>query len=94
MLGHAIEGGGREANGLAAFGLVLAEEMPDQQRNVLGALGECGDVDREDGEAVEEILAKAAGVDRGVNVAVGGGEDAHVDRDLALAADPLDDSLL
>ena len=63
--------------------------MGDQQRDVACPFGERGQVDREDGEAVEEILAEAAGVDRGVDVAMGGGDDAHVDRDLAAAADPL-----
>ena len=38
-------------------------------------------------DAKVQILAKAAVVHRGIEVAVGRGDEAHVERDLALAAE-------
>ena len=45
-------------------------------------------------EAEEEILAEAPLLDRRVEVAVGGGDDAHVERHLVVAADGPDAALL
>ena len=56
--------------------------------------GKTRNLDREDGEAVEQIFAEGAGVDRRVDVAMGGGDDPHVHADLAAAADPLHGALL
>jgi hypothetical protein len=72
----------------------LGEEMLDQQRHVLAALAERRQVDREDGEAIEEILAETLGRNGFVDVAVSGGDYAGVDRDLAAAADALHRTLL
>ena len=45
-------------------------------------------------DAEVEVLAEAALLDRGLEVAVGGGDDAHVDRHLAVAADRANAPLL
>ena len=49
-----------------------------------------GELDRHDGEPVVEVLAEAALVDRAREVAVGRGDDADVDRALAVLADAPD----
>ena len=43
--------------------------------------------DREDGEAIEKIFSKRAGRDGFVEVAMGGGDHADVDGNLAMIAD-------
>ena len=52
------------------------------------------DPDRNDVQAVVEILAEIPALDRGVEIAVRGGEDAHVDVNRMTAAHPLDLALL
>ena len=47
-----------------------------------------GIVDHEDRQAMVEVLAEAAGLDQRLDVLVGGRDDAQLDRDLALAAEP------
>ena len=68
--------------------------MLDQRRDVLGALPQRRHREREDDDAVVEILAERALAHQCVEVAVGGRDDAHVDGDRAIAADPLDLALL
>ena len=86
MLGQAGMAGRGQARRLA---LRAGEEMRDEQGNVAGPLGQRRQVDREDAEAIEEVFAEAALVDRRIDVAMGGGDDADVDRDLAATADSL-----
>src|SRR5262249_22324834 len=56
----------------------LGHQEVDQQRQVFPAFAEGRQVDREDAEAVVEVLAEGAVADGPEQVAVGGGQDAHV----------------
>ncbi len=70
-------GGGFDARESGA--LPGVDEMADEGRDVLFAFAEGGQADGEDVEAVEEVLAETAGGNFGLEVAVGGGDDAEVD---------------
>ncbi len=61
--------------------------MLGEQRNVFAAGAQRRQVDGDDVEAVEEILAEAAVAHRLAQIDVGGGEDAHVHLDLLNAAE-------
>src|SRR3546814_16767646 len=78
-----------EAHGALAVG-DLAQEVADEQRHVLAPFGQARQVDREDGETVEEVLAETEMADRHVDVARGGGNEAAVDIDMAAPAAALD----
>src|SRR5439155_21436658 len=54
------------------------------------ALAQRRQVDRHDGEAVEEVLAELAGADSLGKIAIGGRDDARVDRNGRSAADAVD----
>src|SRR3546814_13670150 len=82
-----------EAHGALAVG-DLAQEVADEQRHVLAPFGQARQVDREDGETVEEVLAETAMADRLVDVEMGGGNDAAVERDLAAPAAALDGAFI
>src|SRR5690606_28619499 len=87
--GDEVEGGGREAGGPASD---LAVEVGEQGEGevddaVAVALAQRRQAEREDGETIVEVLAEGAGADGGVEVAVGGGDQADVDLDLASAAE-------
>ena len=75
------------------FAALLAADLVHQEAgevgDVLHALAQGGQVDRHHVEPVVEVLAEAPGLDLGFEVAVGGGDDAHVDLDGAGAADAL-----
>ena len=58
------------------------------------ALAQRRDVQREHGEPVVEVGAEAAAVHLALEVAVGGGDDAHVDACARSRADALDLALL
>ena len=75
------------------LGVALQEEL-DQRRDVLAALAQGRQVDRDDVEPVVQVLAEPAGVDLVEQVAVGGGDDPGVDLDGAGVADPLELPLL
>ena len=62
------------------LGVALQEEL-DQERDVVAALAEGGQVDRHDVEPVVQVLAEPAGVDLVEQVAVGRGDDPGVDLD-------------
>ncbi len=72
----------------------LGHEVAREPCGVLGALAERRDVQRDDRETVEEILAELAGRDHGLEIAVRGGDDAHVDADGLGSADALELALL
>ena len=57
---------------------VLAQEVLDQQRDVLVALAQRRQVDGDHVEPVEEVLAEGALLHGFGQVGVGGGDDAHV----------------
>src|ERR1700678_4405874 len=76
---------------LAGFEIVLFgevfEEAVDEQRNVFAAAAQGGQVDGDDVEAVEEVVAKLAVADGLAQVDVGGGYDADIDLRLLRAAE-------
>ena len=73
----------------------LLEEELHQQRQVALALAQRRDVDVEDVEAVVEVLAEQARRDHALlQVAVGRGDDAHVDAHRLVGAQRLDHPLL
>ena len=61
--------------------------MVHQGRDVVDAIAQGRHRQRHHVEAVEEIFPKAARLHLGFEVAVGGGDDAHIHRQLALGAD-------
>ena len=72
----------------------LVDQEPHEQRDVLGAVAERRERDREDAEAVVEVFAERLVADGLEQVAVGGGDDPDVDRHRRAAADALDLALL
>ena len=74
--------------------LRVGEQALDEQRDVLAAVAQSGDLDRDDVEAIEEILAERARARAFAEIAVGRGEDAHVDLALLVRADRADDAAL
>src|SRR5438876_2551035 len=70
------------------------EEVLDQERQVLDPLAQPRQRDRDDVQPVVQVLAEASRLHLGLEVLVGGREDAHVDLERAVAADPLELALL
>ncbi len=68
--------------------------MARQLRHVLPPLTQGRHADRYDGEPVIQVLAEAPGRDLGLQVAVGGGDDAHVHLDPRVTADALEGLVL
>ena len=68
--------------------------MLDQQRDVAGALAQRRQLDVDDAEAEEEVLAEAAALDVLAEVAVGGRDDARVERDRSRVPPTRVDALL
>ena len=75
-------------------GGIFLEEVIDQQRDVFAALAQRRNADRDDVQAIVEIFAKQVFGNGFVEIAVGGGNDAHVDGDFAGAADRTHGALL
>ena len=84
------DGGGEAGLGLGEFG----EETGGEGEDVFGAFAQGGQVNLEDGEAVEEVFAEAAGFDLIVEIAVGGGEEARGGVVFAVGADALEAAVL
>jgi len=63
--------------------------MARHQRNVFAPVAQRGQANRDDAQAIEQILAKRAGGDEFVEAAIGGRDDAHRDTNGLFAADPL-----
>src|SRR5947199_180246 len=70
------------------------EEVLDQERQVLDPLAQRRQQDRDDVQPVVQVLAEAPRLHFGLEVLVGGGEDADVDLEGAVAAHPLELALL
>ena len=68
----------------------LRHEPPHQQRDVVDALAQRRHVDREDVQAIEQVLAKAAVGNPQLQVAMGRGDDAGVEMNRLRAAEPLE----
>ena len=74
-LGAAGQSGDFFAVGLAVF----FQEKLHQRRNVFQPLGQRRDADLDGAQAVEQIFAETPGENLGAQIAVGGGNQAHVD---------------
>ena len=72
----------------------LREEALDERGDVLGAFPECRQGDLDHLQAVVQVLAEAPLLDLGLEVAMGRRDDANVDLDRRVAADPLEGVLL
>ena len=68
-------------------GARLGEKLLDQRRDVLAPRAQRRQLERDDLEAVQQVLAKPALLDQHAQVAMGRGDHAHVDLALAGAAD-------
>ena len=68
--------------------------MAHQRRQIVRALAQRRHVNRDDVEAIEQVLAERAAGDLLLEVLVGGGDDPHVHLDDAVAAEPLELLLL
>ena len=79
---------------LARAARVPPDEVLDEQRDVLAALAQRRHRDRDDVQPVEQILLELAFADQLPQVAVGRGDDAHVDLDRALGSQRLELALL
>src|ERR1700761_3505111 len=86
---------GGEALEIGAFLFVeLGEEVAGDEQDVLVALAQGRQLDRDDVQPVVEILAEAPGLDLGQGIAVGGADDADIDLLGDVAADALDAAAL
>ncbi len=74
-------------------GVFLGEELRELD-HVGGPLAERRQLQVDDVEAEQQVLAEGAGARRFHEIAVGGGDDADIDRHRAGAADAVDDALL
>ena len=75
---------------LLLFVAVLAQVVIDERRDLLAPLAQRRQLQADDVEAVEEVLAEAALGDELFEVGVGGGDDAHVDLDRLRLAERVD----
>ena len=66
------------------------QQVEGQRRDVLAPLRKARQRDREDMQSMVEVAPEGARGDRAGEIAVGRRDDAHVDGDLALAAEPGD----
>src|SRR5215470_4468372 len=80
--------GGDRGHGPPRAPARLAEEIVGEGGNVLGAVAKGRQADGEDVEPVVEITAKAANGYVGLEIGVGGGDDADVHATSASASDP------
>src|SRR4029079_2198568 len=72
----------------------LREKVFDEMRNVASALAECRQLDRNDVEAIEEVLSKRALRLQLLEVTIGRGDEANVDANSLDAANALELALL
>src|SRR5882724_9044655 len=85
---------GDPVDALLARHLAVAQELADQERDILDALAQRRDAYRHHVDAVVEVLAHPPLGHRLRQLHVGGGDDAHVDLDAAVRAELLDLALL
>ena len=89
---HGFRGNGLDAAVHSAR--IHLDEETDEQGNVFGALAEGRDADGEDVEAVVEVAAELAIGHHCGEIAIGGGDDACIDADGAVAAEAFEFLLL
>ena len=85
---------GNRLDGLPERPGELVHEFPRERRDVLDPFAQRRHDDGEDVEPVEQILAERLVLDGFFEIAVGGGDDPHVDLDRLRAAEALDDTFL
>ena len=84
-----------EAGDVFAIGIVvLFQEKLDEQGNVFQAFRERRNTNLDRTQTIEEILAETAGEDFGAKIAIGGGNEAHIDLLDFGRADPLNFAVL
>ena len=87
----------RSRNGIDALAegfRELVDEAPDELGNVVGALAQRWQLNRKDVQTVVEVLPERIAGNALFEVAVGRGDDSHVQRQRPGAAEPLDLPLL
>src|SRR5262249_7260041 len=89
---EALHGGLRHRGGTSLP--MLCHQAPHEERDIARALTERWDAQRDDVEAVVEVLAKAMGRDHLREIAMRRDDDAHVDLACGLAAHRANDALL
>ena len=94
VLQHRQRRGGEALHVLAEPAVVAGEEELHQVGQVLDALAQRRDADRDDVDAVEQVLAERALAHAALEVDVGGGDQPELHLDRLAAADPLDLALL
>ena len=84
----------KSAGGLAeALGDLLQQELGEQQTIAL-PVAQRRHADGHFADAVEQIIAEAAGADQGLEIAIGGAHDAQVEHQRHAPADALHGALL
>jgi len=78
------------ADRLARFACVAIDEVFDEERDVVGTLAQGRHRNRKHVQPIKEIASERAGFDRRQQVAVGRGNDAHVDVNRSGPADALE----
>ena len=73
---------------------ILASSVSAERNDVLSAMAKGGDLDRENGQPMKEVLAKCAFDHHLAQVAIGGGDPANVGENGPVAADALELLLL
>ena len=82
--------------GLEQFGLhgqllrSAAEEMPGQGRDIFATVRQARDMDADHVQAVKQVFTKLAGLHQGFQVLVRGGDDANIDLDRHVPANPVE----
>src|SRR5262245_47048902 len=70
------------------------DEIVDQERDVGPSLAKRGHFEWKHVEPVEQVRSEGAVGDRGAQISIGGGDDAHVRLDRSATADSLEFALL
>ena len=86
--------GGRQTHRTPLFVFHARDEFADQQGDVFAAVFQIRHLDGKHVQTVVEVLAETPLGDLVFQIAVGGGNDAYIDLDALVAADPLEHPLL
>ena len=79
--------GGRPRSSESGFVRQTRGKSTHDRNQVTHALAQRGDVDLDDGEAIVKVSAEPRVACVGLEVTVGGGDDAYIDRHVGFAAD-------
>jgi hypothetical protein len=85
---------GNRPHGAVVLGRELQRVVLGECRDVVAALAQRREAQLADGQPVVEVRAEAPGRDGGLEVAIRGRDQAHVEGDRLVAADALDLALL